>query len=133
MSEAAELIQKRMEAVRCHLAGDVDEVVRNTRQMFDWQEYVRQYPWAFMGAAAAVGYLVVPKRVEITSPDVHTLLELAKRNQLVVQTNPKAEKQQGVMGALLGIAANTLLRAAVAYVGQQAGKLVGEQAAAESR
>lgn len=122
MSEASDGIQKRMEELRGHLAEDVEDVIRSTKQMADWQEYVTRYPWLCMGAAAAIGYLVVPKRVEIVSPDTETLLELAKRNKLVVKADPAPQKRGSLAGMLFTFAANAAIRAAMAHLGQRGGK-----------
>ena len=129
MNDAAEDIQQRMKAVRCDLVGDVDDVLRSARQMLDWKEYVRRYPWACMGAAAALGYLVVPRRLELISPDAETLLQLAKQNKLVVKPNPTPQNRRGLLSTLLTIAGTAVVRGAMAYVSQQAGRIAGEQAA----
>ncbi len=126
MGDAAAVIQRRMEAVRCDLAGDVDDVFRSARRLVDWQEYVARYPWACVGLAAAIGYLVVPQRPEIISPDVHTLLELAKRNKLVVKASPTPQQGGGPISRALTVAA---ARAALAYVGQKVGSIAAQQGA----
>jgi hypothetical protein len=128
MSDTGERIIRQMEAVRHELAEDVDDVVTSAGQAFDWREYVRRYPWAFLGAAAAVGYFVVPSREEIVSPDAETLLALARRNKLVVQANPTPQKRGGLAGTLFSIAANALVRGAVSYLGQQAGRVMSDGA-----
>jgi hypothetical protein len=78
-----------MHDLRGQLDNDVEEVVDSAKEFTDWRTYVRSYPWACVGVAAAIGYLVVPSRVELESPDVDTLLELAKRtNSLSRPTRP---------------------------------------------
>ncbi len=129
MTRRADSIREQMKDVRCEIAEDMDDVVASAREMTDWRVYVKRYPWACLGAAAAVGFVVVPKRVEVTSPDIDTLLALAKQNKLVVETNPKAQAKSGLAGTMLGLVGNALLRAGVAYVGQQMGNFTGEQAA----
>jgi hypothetical protein len=105
---------------------DVDEVVHSTRQMFDWREYVRRYPWACMGIAAAVGYLVVPKRVELISPDTDTLLRLAKKNKLVVKASPTPHERSGITSTLFTLAANAAVRGVVSYLGQWGGEYMAK-------
>ena len=128
MSEVAEQIQRRMEAVRCHLIDDADHVAQSARQMVDWQEYVRRYPWTSVGVAAAIGYLVVPKRVEIISPDLNTLLELAKNNKLVVEANPAPQKRSGILDMMITLVGNAAVRGAMSYLSQQMSKQAAEQA-----
>lgn len=133
MSETAEQIQKRMEVVRCDLIDDVDEVVRSAKEMVSWREYVQRYPWVCVGAAVALGYLVVPRRLELISPDAGTLLELAKRNKLVVKPSPKPEKRRGLVSNLVTLATHAVVRGAAAYFSQQAGKAFGAEASESDR
>lgn len=107
-----------MEAVRCDLADDVGDVVRSARGMLDWRGCVRRHPWACLGAVAALGYLVVPRKAQVVSPDVDTLLELAKRNKLVVKPDREAQKGGGLLGTLLGMGAKAAVRGATAYLSQ---------------
>jgi hypothetical protein len=127
--DTADEIRAELRRTRGRLACDVSVVADDARQLTDWRYYVRRFPWAVIGAAGALGYLAVPRRVEVRSPDVKTLEKLAKRNQLVVETKPQAAQRAGLMDTLLTMTGNVLLRAAVAYAGQHMGKLFGEQAA----
>lgn len=121
-------IRQRMQEVRGELRDDVAAIAKSTQQMTDWQVYVRRYPWVCLGVAAAVGFAAVPKRVEIQSPDAESLLRLAKKNKLVIETNPKAHAKQSVVGGIFTFAANAAFRSAVAYFGQQLGKQTAQPA-----
>ena len=55
-------IRRQMAQIRRELHEDMQGVVAGAEAAFDWQYYVRLYPWAFLAGAAVVGYLVVPKR-----------------------------------------------------------------------
>jgi hypothetical protein len=119
-------IRRQMEAVRCNLGDEVEEIVGSARTLTDWRFYVRSYPWLCLAGAAAVGFWAVPKRIEIVSPSPEALEELAKRNHLVVNTNPQPQTKQGIGGALLGTLATLALRGAIGYVGKNASKFVAE-------
>lgn len=121
-------ISQRMEAVRSELGDDVEELVESARMLTDWRHYVRQFPWACMAGAAAIGFFVVPKRIEMISPDADALEELAKRNKLVVKSNPKAQAKSGVSGALFSLLASSAARGAMSYVGHNIGKVMGSSA-----
>ncbi|REJ81568.1 MAG: hypothetical protein DWQ34_26990 [Planctomycetota bacterium] len=134
MSDAvkAEEIRREMIGVREHLARDVDEIVDGAGRLTDWRNYVASFPWGSLGAAVALGFMVVPRKLEIVSPDADTLEKLAKSNRLVVEHKPRSERKPGFIETAFTLTANTLLRAGIAYAGRQIGKHVGQQAAEES-
>jgi hypothetical protein len=116
-----------------HLRGELHEeygaIVDGARVLADWHHYVRTFPWACVGAAAALGFLAVPKRLEVISPDADTLAELAKRNRLVVKQKPEVHAKGGIVGPLVTLVANAALRALISYAGQKTGKVFGREAA----
>lgn len=125
-------IQRQMSAIRTHLGGEVDGIVSNAQHLADWKHYVRAFPWASLGVAAAVGYFAVPRKLQIVSPDKETLAQLAKENRLVVEHSPKGTEKPGIVGSLVNLAGNMALRAGIAYAGQQAGKIFGHEAAEQT-
>ena len=131
-SQEVEKIRAEMAQIRCDLNDDVEGLVEHAREMADWRYYVRAYPLASAVAVAALGYLAVPRKTEIISPDAKTLAELAKKHQLVVVDRPKAEKQRTLSGSLFNLVASLAMRGIMAYIGQQAGKVMGQKAAEET-
>lgn len=127
--QTGDQICQEMAQIRGGLGEEVEGIVVNARQLANWRYYVRTFPWASLGAAGAIGYMLVPRRLEIISPDADTLAKLAKDNRLVVEHKPTAEEKPSATAAVAGLLGNILLRAALAYAGQQAGKIFGEQAA----
>lgn len=127
-NEPLDDIQLKMQAVRDSLDYDVEEFRDSTRQLSDWKTYVRNYPWVSIGAAVAVGYIIVPAKKEIVSPDASELIKLAKKNKLVVQANPEPQKKSGLAGAIFGLASSMLVRGLATYAGGQLGKLTGQTA-----
>jgi hypothetical protein len=115
----AEEIQRQMRDVRSELRDDVQEIVENARVMTDWQFYVRQYPWICLGAAAALGYFVVPQRVLVVKPDAQMLSDLVRQHQLAVKTEVRPQPSGGVLGRLVNVAASALLHGVVAIASQQ--------------
>lgn len=114
-------IQRHMAAVRSGLDDDVQSVVEGTRQLADYRYYVKQFPWAAVGAAFAIGFFAVPQKPRIVTPDSDQLAALARRNQLVVKQRPKGTKTQSAAVSAATFLGNMLLRASLAYVGQRIG------------
>ena len=123
-------VRRRMRRIRRQLPTDVDRIVDGARQLVDWKHYVQQYPWASAALAAAIGYLVVPRRPQVISPDAAVIEKLAKRQRLMIEPASAAKIKPGLLDSMLGVAGNMLFRAGVAYAGQQLGKVVGQQSVA---
>ncbi len=118
----AESLQREMARVRDVLVDEVEGIVTNARELSDWRYYVRRHPWACVGAAAAVGFLAVPRRLQVVTPDAESLAKLAKQNRLVVTPRVEPQKSGGLTASLLTLGANMLFRSAIAFVGQQMAK-----------
>lgn len=121
-SPESKAIRQRMEEVRCELDDDVQAIVESARDVSEWRSYVRDYPWICLGAAAAVGYLIVPRRVMGMRPDAQTLAELANQSHLLATSHSPRKRNLG--GVLLAFAGNLALRGVSAYVLQLTGKLL---------
>jgi hypothetical protein len=118
-------ILQRMEEVRCDVDEDVQEIVEGARDMGKWRYYVRTYPWICLGAALAVGYLIVPRRAVGMEPDAQKPDELAKPSRLLA--TPNSPPKGNARGILLAFVGNLVMRGVAAYVGQQAGKLFASE------
>jgi len=113
-------LRRRMQETRKQLYRDVDGLVHDARGVVDWRRNVKRFPWLAVGAAAALGYLVIPKRQKSTTHlDAETLADLARAKRLVVRFEGETEKAGTVGGTL----AKTLLTA----VGREAGTWLRKQ------
>lgn len=101
-------VRRRMLEIRTGLSDDVRAIKHHANRLADWRFYVRQYPWAALGAAAAVGYLIVPKRSRVVHIDAEALATLAKRQELVVGTKNAKQQSKGIFATLLSLAAGML-------------------------
>lgn len=111
----------RMQQIRGDIDQDLEEMVESARSMVDWKHYVKTYPWVCLGAAVALGFLIVPKRSTVIRPDLAALTKLARSGHLVV----KPAGMRGVVDALLATAANIAVRQATVSVGRSVGRLLG--------
>ena len=115
--DQVEAISRRMAELRRALTGDVHAVSRSARVMTDWTFYVRRYPWATAAMAAIAGYLIVPNKKNIISPNQEALAQMVKKRQLRLNVDHKAEKP-GVAKSLLALAATWAAKAGIGYVGE---------------
>jgi hypothetical protein len=115
-------IRRQMAQIRRDLHQDVREVVASAEAVTDWHRYIRKYPWAAVGGAALLGYLVVPRRHRRVPPDLATQADVAQVRAAVEQTRetPKEPepKRKGVVGMALAIIGPVALRAAQGYAVQ---------------
>lgn len=114
-------IRQRMAALRTELEEDVQGVSDSARAMSDWRFYVRRFPFAAAGLAAAAGFLLVPKRSQVIVPDAETLAAMAKQNRVWVKTGAPQpqDKQRGMLGGLLALAASAGARLAMNWATAQ--------------
>jgi hypothetical protein len=110
-------IQRRMAQVRHELHEEVREAVKGAQSLTDWRSQVRNHPWLALGAAAALGYLLVPKRrvepaptIVAVSPHPTTVPTAATRPE-----EPKRRKRWGLIGSALGLLGPVAVRAAQNY------------------
>ncbi len=128
----ADQLRQEMRRVREDIREDVQDVVEGAQDLTDWRYYVKRYPWACLAAAAFAGYMVVPTKTYIHSPDADELKKLAAANKLVVKQSPVSQPKNSMAGALFTLGMNTVGRAAISYLGQQAGKLLTPESQSNS-
>lgn len=117
--ERANQVRRRMASIRRELDKDMERVEQDARTLLNWRYYTNNYPWVSVAVAAAVGYLVVPRKLEIHSPDPKTLEQLAKKRHLVVEQKPKAEAKGGMLGAAFSFISGIVLKTAMVQIGHQ--------------
>jgi DUF883 C-terminal glycine zipper region len=113
-------IRRKMGQIRRDLHEDVREVVAGAEAATDWRRYVRAYPWAAVGAAAAVGFLAVPKVSRSAPRDAARQSDVAEvRDELRQAREEKAEakdeKRRSLVGAAFAMAAPLAWRFAQNY------------------
>jgi hypothetical protein len=122
MSDEASIkaIQQRMQQVRHDLGDEVGELVESAKDMTDWRKYVRANPWVCLAAAAAIGYVVVPKRSPRFRLNSSDLKELARHTNVVQASVSK--KDGGWRKTVLSLVTSAAMRAAMSYLKQHAVK-----------
>jgi hypothetical protein len=98
---------------------DVREMVASARELTDWTWYVRTYPWLCLGAAATLGYLLIPSRPQaFAKPDFSDLAELARQQKIVVKME-EPKSSPGPLGTLVRMAAGPLIQGGLALATRQ--------------
>lgn len=126
VSNDVDEIRQQMALIRRDLHENVREVVATAEAATDWRRYLTMYPWVSLGAAFAVGYVIVPRRRRppagvATQADLSQVREAVETTrQTVVDaargTADEARKhKKGLIGAALGILTPLALRAAQGY------------------
>jgi hypothetical protein len=119
----ADAVRERMQQLRCEIDGDMEDMAASARTMVDWKHYVKTHPWVCLGAAVALGFLIVPKRSKATPAAAATLIEPAATGHVVVKSGPTITA--GVIDAILAAVANIAIQRATACLGRSAGRLLG--------
>ncbi len=53
---------EQMQAMRGKIDQELEDLSARGRGMVDWRHYATTHPWVCLGAAAALGFLIVPRR-----------------------------------------------------------------------
>ncbi len=116
--QAREVIE-RMAALRRELTHDVEHVTESAKAMTDWTFYVRRFPWAAVGIAAAAGYLLVPRKKTTVTPTAEQLEALVKNKEFVAAATEQLKPPQSLLKGLAATLAAMAGRAALSYLTEQ--------------
>ena len=116
--EARDVVE-RMSALRRELVHDVEHVAESAKAMTDWTFYVRRFPWAAVGVAAAAGFLLVPRKKTTVTPTADQLAALVNNKEFVAAATNQLKAPQSMLKGLAATIAAMAGRAALAYVTEQ--------------
>jgi len=122
LAAKADRVRRDMRCIRRELGDNVEELVENAERLMDWRYYVTRYPWATVGAAALIGYFLVPRRIVTLPTDQHSLTQLVDRIAPALSPPEKEKPQPGWFSSLISMGTGMLLRAAAGYAAQQVSK-----------
>jgi hypothetical protein len=117
-----------MAQIRRDLHEDVKGVVEGAEAATDWRRFIRNYPWASMGVAVAVGYLIVPRKHRPTTVQI---APAALAQAVPLDTAPPAEtkKSKSLLGSAFGLIAPIAFRTAQGYAMQFAEQWLAQKVA----
>ncbi len=114
-------IRRQMAQIRRELHEDVRDVVEKAEAVADWHRYIRQYPWPSLGAAFAIGYLIVPKRRRSVPKDVARQADVEQVRAAVAEaveperTKEKEKTKRGLIAAAWAMLSPVAIRLAQGY------------------
>ena len=132
--DSADDLQMQMHQVRSEMNSDVAVLVENARtivaqakSLVDWKHYLQTYPWTCLGAAAAAGFMVIPRRakvVQATAADLAKLLHTKGISVRLAETGGATVKSAApmtgsVMAPLVNLAVGMLMQRAANLVERQ--------------
>jgi hypothetical protein len=135
LSNDVDDIRRDMAQLRMTLHHDMREVVAEAEAATDWRAYVRRYPWVYLGAAMAAGFLLVPGRRSSIHATVQAAANAAaeKVKDDVTASSPETRRPpsrgRGVFGLVVDFVAPLALRAAQGYAIQYLEAALGGQSA----
>ena len=117
--DSAEAIRRRMAELRRELTSDVRGVKEGAREMANPLYYIRRFPWASAAVAAAIGYLLVPKKKHVIKPDPEMLAEMLKKHQINLDPVRATNETHSMLRSLAVMGLTWAARTGLAYLGQQ--------------
>jgi hypothetical protein len=118
-----------MAQIRRDLHVDVQGVVQGAEAATDWRRFIRGYPWASIGVALAVGYLIVPRRHRGTTTTLQVAPAEIARAVALEPPEPEVKKSKGLLGTVFGLVAPIAIRAAQGYALQFAEQWMAQRVA----
>jgi len=128
VTEDADAIRRQMAQIRRDLHEDVRGVVASAEAVTDWRRYIRNYPIVSLGLAAAVGYLVVPRRHRSVPTDLATHADMTRVREAVEEAGAKpkradkerkeSKERKGLLAMALALVGPVAVRAAQGYAVQ---------------
>lgn len=114
----AAAIKQRMQEIRTQLPYDVDIARQSARQLSDWKYHMGRYPWALIGAAVVVGYVMVPRRKKSEVKVIHHDYSPPDREQTDGFVRPQPSKR-GLIGGIGGAIATIAMKQAATLIAHQ--------------
>jgi hypothetical protein len=112
MSDSAEDIRRQMQDLRRSATGEMKELVDSAKTLTDWRYHVKHHPWICVGAAFALGYLIVPRKRRVPSADAQELAALLRKYHVGVTTEP-TQPPRGIVKSAIGAAIPLVARSAM--------------------
>lgn len=131
MSEqlSARELRQLMDVVRHRMSGEAANVATSAKRLTDWRFYIHEFTGPLLATAGLVGFLLVPKKQKPIA-DLEALQRVAEKKGWIVDPSAVSPmRKPSLLETGMNLAGNMLLRAGIAFAGQQVGKVFGHEMA----
>jgi len=126
---SADEIRGLMNVVRHRMSGEAANVASSAKRLADWRFYLHEFTGPVLAVAGVVGFLLVPKKQRPIA-DLEQLQRVAeKKGWIVDPATVSPTRKPSLFESGINLAGNMLLRAGIAFAGQQVGKVFGHEMA----
>jgi len=120
-SQKPAAIRQRMQELRYNLDEDVQSSFENAQSMMSWRYYFRTYPWLFLGAAMAGGYLIVRLRGSRTQPStLECSASIEQKEPLAPPKSPPSGNAPSLRNSVLSLVGNLVINSVASYAAKEA-------------
>jgi len=126
---SAEELRRLMDVVRHRMSGEAANVASSAKRLADWRFYLHEFTGPVLTAAGIIGFLLVPKKQKPIA-DLEQLQRVAEKKGWIVDPATVTQtRKPSLVETGINLAGNMLLRAGIAFAGQQVGKVFGHEMA----
>lgn len=107
LESQSEQIRLKMASLRRHMHRDAQRIAANTNRLFDWKDYITQFPKALVAAGLVTGFVLGPGRkvvpsVKLSQDSINELLNQSQ--QRVAEVPQRVPFASGALKLLTGLA-----------------------------
>jgi hypothetical protein len=113
-------IERQLAKMRSVLDQDVRGLANQARTLVDWRYHFRSHPWLYCGGAAALGFMLVPRRQRPLKVEASVVTGMDGDKKFVVRAPAAVLPQDGsFLKTALRLAATVLVRESLGYLMQR--------------
>ena len=120
----ADQIRSQMKQYRLEFDSGVEQFVKGTNALGDWEQYVKAKPLLAFAVCAVAGYMLIPNKKVFLNPDPERIANLIRKDKLVVAPPQKVKRGSsmvsGMAASLLRIGMQTAAGAVMQKLGEKA-------------
>jgi hypothetical protein len=108
-------ITRRLAEMRSVLEQDVGRLASEARKCADWRNHFRAHPWLYCGGAAAIGFLLVPRRQRPLRVVASVVSETGDNKEIELRSAERP-REGTFLKSVLTLAATALVKESLGYL-----------------